>query len=74
MITIFSCNSEIECQKLFNFMNDNFYSTFCAILYMMIMKNFHVKFGNKQMQFYSLRFQIWLLFACQECTKIENYN
>lgn len=55
-------------------MNDNFYSTFCAILYMMIMKNFHVKFGNKQMQFYSLRFQIWLLFACQECTKIENYN
>lgn len=26
----------------------------------MIMKNFHVKFGNKQMQFYSLRFQIWL--------------
>lgn len=40
----------------------------------MIMKNFHVKFGNKQMQFYSLRFQIWLLFACQECTKTENYN
>lgn len=36
--------------------------------------NFYVKFGNKQMQFYSLRFQIWLLFACQECTKIENYN